>query len=433
MEPMLLSTHDLREAPHAQFDSATQEGGCVMKRDYDAIVVGARCAGASTAMLLAREGHRVLLVDRARFPSEIPHGHFIHRDGPPRLASWGLLDRIVADGCPPLTAQTSYFGDFPLVARNLEADGVARGYGPRRALLDKILVDAAVEAGAELNEGLSVESLLTDGDRVLGIRCAGSTPITAQLTIGADGKHSLVAQAVGAREYETVPTLMCWYFSYYRDVPDPHTEMYVLRQHRAIFAFGTNENLLAVFVGWPIDEFASVRTHLEASFIAALDLAPGLGERMRVGRRVDRFFGSGDLPNFLRRPFGPGWALVGDAGCHKDPFLAFGIADALRDAELLAKAAHDGISGMRPIEAALADYERERNEATLPDYFENLHMAQLGPMPLEVLRLRQGLRDKPTDATEYVMARDGRIPREAFFNPQNLARIMASCPKPIAT
>src|SRR5215472_8685943 len=130
------------------------------KYDYDAVIVGARCAGAWTAMLLARKGHRVLLVDRARFPSEIPHGHFIHRHGPPRLARWGLLDRIVASGCPPVTSMLTYFGDFPLVAHNLEVDHVAWGYGPRRSALDKILVDAAVEAGADLLEGVAVNSLL---------------------------------------------------------------------------------------------------------------------------------------------------------------------------------------------------------------------------------------------------------------------------------
>jgi flavin-dependent dehydrogenase len=400
-----------------------------MRSDYDVIIVGARCAGASTAMLLARMGHRVLLVDRARFPSDIPHGHFIHRDGPPRLARWGLLDRIVATGCAPLTAQTSFFGDFPLVARNLEMDGVARGYGPRRVSLDKVLVDAAIEAGAELHEGVAIDSLLTSDDHVLGIRTTRSTPITARLTVGADGKHSRVAQAVRAPSYETVPTLMCWYFTYYRDVPDPHTEMYVLPRRRAIFAFGTNDNLLAVFVGWPIDEFAAVRSQLEASFTATLDLAPGLGERVRVGRPVERLYGTGDLPNFLRRPFGPGWALVGDAGCHKDPFLAFGICDALRDAELLAEAADDGLSGNRPLEAALAEYERRRNKATLSDYYENLHMAQLGPMPPDVLRLRQALRDKPADSSQYVMTRDGRIPREVFFNPENIARIMDGVPE----
>src|SRR5262245_12928675 len=128
-----------------------------MHFDYDAIVVGARCAGASTAMLLARRGHRVLLVDRSRFPSEIPHGHFIHRHGPVRLARWGLLDQITASGCPPVTSLTSDFGDFRLVAENLVVDGIAWGYGPRRSVLDTILVEAAVAAGAELQQGVAVD------------------------------------------------------------------------------------------------------------------------------------------------------------------------------------------------------------------------------------------------------------------------------------
>lgn len=403
-----------------------------MQFDYDALVVGARCAGASTAMLLAQRGHRVLLLDRARFPSDIMHGHFIHRHGPLRLARWGVLDRIAASGCPPVSTLVSYFGDFRLVARNLEVDGVAWGYGPRRAVLDKILVDAAVAAGAELRERTAVESLLTDGDRVLGVRTSGSTPITARLTIGADGKHSRVAQAVEAPVYEAVPTLACWYFTYFRDVPDVSFEMHVLPQRRAVFAHRTNDDLLAVFVGWPIKAFASVRADLEASFLAVLDQAPGLGERVRAGRRVERFYGTGDMPNFLRRPFGPGWALVGDAGCHKDPFLALGVCDALRDAELLADAAHDGLSDNRPLELALANYERCRNEATLPDYRENVQMAAFGPIPPDALRLRQALRNRPDDVTSFFLARYGRIPHEVFFNPQNMQRLLATDAQSVA-
>src|SRR5262245_20700116 len=116
---------------------------------HDVIVVGARCAGASTAMLLARWGYRVLLVDRATFPSDIPHGHFIHRQGPRRLARWGLLDRIVATNCPATTTSVMDLGDSALVGTELTVDGVALGYGPRRSVLDKVLIDAAVEAGAE--------------------------------------------------------------------------------------------------------------------------------------------------------------------------------------------------------------------------------------------------------------------------------------------
>jgi 2-polyprenyl-6-methoxyphenol hydroxylase-like FAD-dependent oxidoreductase len=403
-----------------------------MKYDYDTIVVGARCAGASTAMLLARQGHRVLLVDRARFPSDVPQGHFIHRHGPPRLARWGLLDRIVASGAPATTTQYSHFGDFTLAADNLELDGVAWGYGPRRAVLDQILLDAAVESGAELHEGFAVESLLTDDGRVSGVRGADGSRITARLTIGADGRHSRVARAVGAPTYEAVPTLACWYFTYFRDVPEPRFEMYALPARRAIFTFVTNDHLLAAFIGWPIEEYSQVRLDLEKSVMDALDLAPGLGGRVRVGQRAERISGSGDLPNFLRKPFGPGWALVGDAGCHKDPFLALGICDALRDAELLADAAHAGLSGLQPLEAALADYERRRNEACLPDYHENLHFAQLGPMPADALRLRQALRDKPADTTRFVLATHGRIPREEFFNPDNLGRILGPAPRPVA-
>ena len=123
---------------------------------YDVIIVGARCAGSPLARRLAIDGAKVLLVDRATFPSEIPHGHFIHRGGPRRLQEWGLLDKVAAV-CTPVTEQLVDFGDFPLVSRNLAIDGVAWGYGPRRALFDKILVDAAVESGVELREKFNVE------------------------------------------------------------------------------------------------------------------------------------------------------------------------------------------------------------------------------------------------------------------------------------
>jgi 2-polyprenyl-6-methoxyphenol hydroxylase-like FAD-dependent oxidoreductase len=117
---------------------------------YDAIVVGARCGGAPTAMLLARSGCKVLLVDRNAFPSEIPHGHFVHKHGPPLLQRWGLLDRIVQSGCPAIRAFTMDLGDFPLTALGLEMDGVAFGYGPRRRVSDQQMIDAASDAGVEL-------------------------------------------------------------------------------------------------------------------------------------------------------------------------------------------------------------------------------------------------------------------------------------------
>ena len=116
---------------------------------YDAIVIGARCAGAVTAMLLARRGHRVLLLERGVIPSDVHRGHFIHRHGPKRLADWGLLERVVATNCPPLTTHLTDFGDFPLIGRDIRVGNVAWGYAPRRRQLDQVLVQAAIEAGVE--------------------------------------------------------------------------------------------------------------------------------------------------------------------------------------------------------------------------------------------------------------------------------------------
>ena len=395
---------------------------------YDAIVVGARCAGAPTAMLLARKGHKVLLADRATFPSTIPHGHFIHRSGPRCLHRWGLLDRVVATGCPPVTTFSRDAGDFPLVGVDLIVDGVALGYGPRRAALDQVLVQAAVEAGAELREGFAVEDFVADGDRIVGIRGrdrAGGAVVTerARVTVGADGRHSRLAAAVRAPEYETAPTLMCWYFSYWSGVSPTGLETYV-RNNRALFTHPTNDGLFCLMVAWPIAEQRRVRADLEGEFLAAVDLVPEVAERVRGGRREERFYGATNLPNFLRKPYGPGWALVGDAGSHKDPYLALGIGDAFRDVDLLAAALDDGLAGRRPLDEALADYERRRNAATMADYRQNLALAQFTPPPVEAQRLLDALRSDQEATNQFWMASEGMIPREAFFNPENMERLL---------
>jgi flavin-dependent dehydrogenase len=396
---------------------------------HDAIVVGARCAGASTAMLLARKGYRVLLVDRAAFPSDIPHGHFIHRDGPRRLQSWGLLDHVIASGCPPVRTMTMDFGDGALTGRDLAVDGVALGYGPRRLALDTILVDAAVEAGAELRERFLVEEFVTEGDAISGIRGRtrqNSSPVTerARVTIGADGRNSRLARTVQAPAYDVTPPLTCWYFSYWSSVPNDGLEIYAF-QNRVIFAFPTNDNMLGVFVAWPRAELAAVRADIEGHFMTALDAVPGLAERVRGGQREEPFRGATDLPNFLRKPYGPGWALVGDAGCHKDPFLALGVCDAFRDAELLAESLDEGLSGRRSVAEALEHYERQRNEATLPDYQQNVQLARLQPPPAETVGLRAALRGNQEETNRFFLAMEGMIPREQFFNPETMQRLMA--------
>ena len=338
---------------------------------YDAIVVGARCAGSPTAMLLARQGYRVLLLDRAGFPSDTLSTHYIHQPGVARLKRWGLLDQVVASNCPPARRQVLDVGPFALVGTPPPADGVADAYAPRRRVLDTILVEAAVQAGAELREHFTVQELLTDGERVTGIRghAAGGAMVTeeARIVVGADGLRSFVARSVQAPAYNTRPARTCAYYTYWGDVPIQGIELYV-RPDRAIIAGPTNDGQTLTIIYWPRAMFHDVRADIEGHFMQALDLAPGLAERVRHGKRSERFQGTADLPFFFRKPYGPGWALVGDAGYHKDPFTAEGITDAFRDAELLGEALDAGLRGRRPLEEALAGYEQRRNEAALPIY-----------------------------------------------------------------
>src|SRR5262252_7480664 len=157
---------------------------------YDAIIVGARAAGAPTAMLLARKGHRVLLVDRASFPSDTLSTHYIHQPGVARLRRWGLLDRLVATGCPPSRSLTFDVGPFALAGTPPPSDGVAEGFAPRRTVLDSLLLEAAADAGAEVRTGFPVDELVFEDDAVVGIR-SGDTVERARIVIGADGRNSL--------------------------------------------------------------------------------------------------------------------------------------------------------------------------------------------------------------------------------------------------
>jgi flavin-dependent dehydrogenase len=396
---------------------------------YDVIVVGARCAGSPLAMLLAKQGAKVLLVDRATLPSDIPHGNFIHRDGPRRLKKWGLLDNV-AEVSVPITSQISYFGDFPMPADDLCVDGMAWGYAPRRDLLDYILVQAAVRAGAEVREGFSVESFVIEDGRVAGIRGHGrdgkAVEEQAALTVGADGRNSRLARAVDAPVYDATPPMLCYYFSYWSGVDTgPCLELHARpRDRRLIISFPSSNGLYGVFVGWPAGELAQVRGNIESNFMTALDLVPELAERVRAGHREERFYGASDLPNFFRKPYGPGWALAGDAGCHKDPFMALGICDAFRDVELLAGAIAEGATTERPMEECLAGYERNRNEASGMNYQMNASAARFDPYPEEILLLRRAIRDKPDERRNFALARGGMVDPTTFFNPENMRRLI---------
>jgi hypothetical protein len=284
---------------------------------YDAIVVGARCAGSPTAMLLARAGHRVLLVDRAELPSDTLSTHFIHPSGVARLKRWGLLPRIAAAGAPPIPHYTLDVGPFALRGTPPPIDGVSDAYCLRRTVLDHILAGEAAAAGAEVRLGFPVDGLVTEDGRVTGIRSRDRTE-RARIVIGADGMNSLVARGVGAEAYDEAGTLTCAYYTYWSGVEMPGAELYV-RDGNAVIAAPTNDGLVVTIVFWPNEAFHRVRADVEGAFMAALDLAPGLAARVRAGERADRFRGTGRLPNFRRRPYGGRLGARGRRGVPQGP------------------------------------------------------------------------------------------------------------------
>ena len=192
-----------------------------------------------------------------------------------------------------------------------------------------------------------------------------------------------------------------------------------------IIAIPTNDALTLVIVMWPRDEFQEVRSGIEESYLKALELVPSLAERVRGGKREERFYGTSETSNFFRKPYGPGWALVGDAGYHKDPITAQGITDSFRDAEHLVEAIDEGFSRRRPLDEALMNYEQQRNEEALPMYELTCQRATLATPPPEMLQLLAALRGNQTQINRFFGIDAGTVPIPEFFSPENIQRIMA--------
>ena len=388
-----------------------------MSDSYDVIVVGARCAGAPTAMLLARQGHRVLLVDRATFPSDTVSTHLVHQPGIAALARWGLLDRLIATGCPPIGSYLFDFGPVQIQG----APGVA--YGPRRTVLDALLVDAAADAGAEVRQGFGVDELLVEDGRVTGIRAADRVE-RAAVVVGADGRHSLVARAVGPEQYHEKPPLLAGYYAYWSGLPmSGRYETYV-REDRAFAAWPTHDGQTLVVGGWPYAEFAANRADVAGNFLAMLELAPPFAERIRAGRRESRFAGA-FVHNYFRTPYGPGWALVGDAGYNRDFVTAMGMQDAFRDAELCAGALHEALSGARPYEVAMKDYQSARDAAVLPMYDFTTEIATLEPPSPELATLLGAMSGDQQAMDGFCRMAAGVDSPADFFAEPNVGAILA--------
>ena len=397
-------------------------------KNYDVIVVGARCAGSPTAMLLARQGYKVLVVDKATFPSDTISTHLVHPPGMAALRRWGLNDELTATGCPPIHTYAFDMGPFTLTGRPGTADEPA-SYGPRRTVLDKILVDAASSSGAEVREGFTVEDVVVDDGRVTGIRGhdKGGETVTekAKVVIGADGRHSLVARNVKPEQYNEKPPLLAGYYSYWSGLPmEGRFEAYD-RGTRSFAVWPTNDGLTLVVGGWPVAEFDENKKDIEGNFMKMLDLVPSFAERARAGKREDRFYGA-FVPNYFRKPYGDGWALVGDAGYNRDFITAQGISDAFRDAELCANAVHESFSGTRSFNEAMGEYQSKRDKQVGAIYEFTCDFAKLQPPPPERQQLMGAVYGNQEAMDDFAKVFGGIVSPAEFFSEENVGKIFAA-------
>jgi 2-polyprenyl-6-methoxyphenol hydroxylase-like FAD-dependent oxidoreductase len=393
---------------------------------YDVIVVGARCAGSPLAMLMARRGYRTLLVDRAKFPSDTVSTHVIHPPGAAALSRWGLLDQIAATGCPPVGRYSFDFGPLT-VAGDPGTPESPYAYAPRRTLLDKILLDAAAGAGADVREGFTVEELVVEDGTVTGIRGHGENGATvterARVVVGADGRNSIVAKTMQAAQYNDRPPLTVAYYSYYRDLPTDTFEAYS-RPNRGWAVCPTNDDLTMVIGGWPYAELAEHRNDIEGELTRTFASAPAFAERIAGATREERFSGT-SVPNYFRTPYGPGWALVGDSGYSRDFITAQGITDAFLDAENLADALDETLAGKTPYEEALAAYQSARDNRAMPVYEMTLGIASLQPPDPQMVALVSAIAGHQDAMDAFARLNSGVTSPAEFFAPENVGRLMA--------
>jgi flavin-dependent dehydrogenase len=344
---------------------------------HDVVIVGGRVAGSATAMLLARLGHDVVVLDQAAFPSDTVSTHSIARSGVVQLHRWGLLDEILDSGAPAIRQVTFNAGGESVTRTIKDKAGVDFLVAPRRYVLDTILASAAADAGVELRPGVTVTGVQQDGrGRVVGVqgrdRSGARVDLGARFVIGADGLGSRVARSVGAPVNEARLAGGAAQYAYYDGISWTGIEFFVAERSFA-GVFPTHDGQACIWVCNPSADAKAVRrrtgSRVEAFGKLLQRSTPKLAERLRHARRTSPVQGMLRQPNQLRQAFGPGWALVGDAGYYRDAITAYGISDAFRDAELLAVALDQALAGRAEEATALAAYQHQRDHA-LREIFE---------------------------------------------------------------
>jgi len=328
---------------------------------YDAVVVGARCAGAATAMLLARSGLRVLLVDRDRRGADTLSTLALMRAGVLQLHRWGLLPAVQQRGVPAIRSTSFVYGDEVITVPIKMRDGVDALFAPRRTVLDPLLADSAAESGADVHYGPRLKGLERGGDgRVIGVVLEGRDGtlynVQAGMVIGADGLRSTVAGLAAAPVNHQGRHGAGVVYAFWRGLPNQGNRWHY-RPGVSVGVIPTNGDDSCIFAATPSERFhREIRTDMAAGYRRLIsECTPSLESELEGAEPSERYRGYPGHPGVIRQSHGPGWALVGDAGYFKDPITAHGITDALRDAELLARAVAKGS------ESALAEYQATRD------------------------------------------------------------------------
>ena len=335
-----------------------------IQSEYDVVVVGGRCAGAATAMLLGRQGVRVLVVDRGRYGSDTLSTHALMRGGVLQLHRWGLLDQIKAAGTPAVRSTSFHYGDEVVEIPIKPKDGIEGLYAPRRNVIDPLLADAARSADVEVEYETRLVDLVRRDNRVCGVCLRGADgrdrEVGAELVIGADGVRSTLAALVGAKPYKEGRYATGVIFNYWADtgITGYH---WCYRPGVSVGVIPTNGDLACVFVSVSQSRFRDeVHVDVGSAYARLLkEWNPPLADVVDCAIRTENYRGFPGEVGYFRQSYGPGWALVGDAGYFKDPLTAHGMTDALIDAELLARAVIKGT------ESALAEYQRARDDRAM--------------------------------------------------------------------
>ena len=378
-------------------------------------------------MLLARAGRSVALLDRATFPSDTMSTHFLWPRGVARLAEWALLDELWDRGCVPIPEITFDPGPVQLHGAGPPVNGTTLSCCPRRTVLDAVLVEAAAECGAHVVQDFVVDDLTWAQARATGVvghARRSSTPSTfrGRLVVGADGLHSTVAARVGALPYRYEPPMTCVYYSYWSGIQDRAATFYA-RPGQLVLVWPTNDDLTCVYVAWPAADFGRVRSDRASWFQAAVQHIPQLADRLAGGQQVAPLTGTRNLPNQYLTSAGPGWALVGDAGHHKDPCTGMGISDAFTSAALLAQQVTAVLDDETGLDRALAGYQTLRDAETSNGYDLTLKTARLAPLSAQTQAFYRGAADRPAEARRIFGVLSGTLAVSELYEHQPVAPV----------